>query len=105
LHFRMIKMTSFNELQLKKNWSSLTRVWPGGPGLRSTRQGDRVSLGQFPSGFLPSPWPVPGPGRPGPRSTRRASPGLKTLGKNRLVSYLNTYILSIGNLNIWKAIC
>ena len=40
---------------------------------------DRVFPGQFPSGFLPSPGPVPGPGRPGPGSTRRAGPGFKTL--------------------------
>jgi len=63
----------------KKNWPGLTRVWPGGPGPGSTRRVDRVSPGQFPSGFLPSPGPVPGPGRPGPGSTRRAGPGHKTL--------------------------
>ena len=40
---------------------------------------DQVSPGQFPSGFLPPPGPVPGLGRPGPGSTRRAGPGLKTL--------------------------
>jgi len=40
---------------------------------------DRVSPSQFPSGFLPPPGPVPGPGRPGPGSTRRAGPGFKTL--------------------------
>jgi hypothetical protein len=39
----------------------------------------RVSPGQFPSGFLPQPGPVPGSGRPGPGSTHRAGPGFKTL--------------------------
>jgi len=63
----------------KKNWPGLTRVWPGGPGPGLIRRVDRVSPGQFPSGFLPPPGPVPGPGRPGPGSTRRAGPGFKTL--------------------------
>jgi hypothetical protein len=40
---------------------------------------DRVLPGQFPSGFLPPPGPVPDPGRPGPGSTRQAGPGFKTL--------------------------
>jgi hypothetical protein len=40
---------------------------------------DRVSPAQFPSGFLPKPGLVPGPGRPGPRSTCRTGPGFKTL--------------------------
>jgi len=40
---------------------------------------DRVSPGQFPSGFLPPPGLVPGPGQPGPGSTRRAGLGFKTL--------------------------
>jgi len=65
----------------KKNWPGLTRVWPGGPGPGLIRRVDRVSPGQFPSGFLPPPGPVPGPGRPGPGSTRRAGPGFKTLTK------------------------
>ena len=37
------------------------RVSAGWPGSRV----DRVSPGQFPSGFLPPPGPVPGPGRSG----------------------------------------
>jgi hypothetical protein len=69
-HFRMIKTTSFNDLQLKKK---LTGSHPGFDLV------DRVSPGQFPSGFLPSPGPVPGLGRPGPGSTRRAGPGFKTM--------------------------
>jgi hypothetical protein len=46
---------------------------------------DRVERvpGQFPSGFLPPPGPVSSPGRPGPGSTRRASPGFKTLIKTK----------------------
>jgi hypothetical protein len=40
---------------------------------------DRVSPGQLPGGFLLGPGPVPGPGRPGPGSTRRAGPGFKTM--------------------------
>ena len=50
---------------------------PGLPG--STRRVDRVSPGQLPSGFLPPPGPIPGPGRPGPGSTRRAGSGFKTM--------------------------
>jgi hypothetical protein len=42
-------------------------------------QVDRVSPSQFPSGFLPPPGLVPGPGQPGPGSTRRAGLGFKTL--------------------------
>jgi len=63
----------------KKKWPGLTRVWPGGLGSESTRRVDRVFPGQFPSGFLPQPGPVPGPGWPGPGLTRRAGPGFKTL--------------------------
>jgi hypothetical protein len=74
-HFRMIKTTSFNDLQLK---NKLTESHPGLTGWTGSRV-DRVSPGQFPSGFLPSPGPVPGPGRPGPGSTCRAGPGLKKL--------------------------
>jgi hypothetical protein len=66
----------------QKNWPGLTRVWPGGLGPGSTLRVDRVSPGQFPSGFFPSPGPVPSPGRPGPGSTRRAGPGFKTLPKS-----------------------
>jgi hypothetical protein len=40
---------------------------------------DRVSPGQLPDEFLLGPGPVPGPGRPGPGSTRRTSPGFKTM--------------------------
>jgi hypothetical protein len=48
------------------------------PGLTGSRV-DRVFPGQFPSGFLPPPGPVPGPGRSGPGSIRRGSPDFKTL--------------------------
>ena len=48
---------------------------------------DRVFPGQFPSGFLPQPGPVPGPGRPGPGSTRRAGPGFKTLTKTQEINW------------------
>jgi len=58
----------------------LTGSHPGLAGWTGSRV-DRVSPGQFPSGFLPQPGPVLGPGRPGPGSTRRASSGFKTLGK------------------------
>jgi hypothetical protein len=54
----------------------LIRSHPGWTGSRV----DRGFPGQFPSGFLPPPKPVPGLGRPGPGSTRRAGPGFKTLG-------------------------
>ena len=56
----------------------MTGSHPGLTGWTGSRV-DRVSPGQFPSGFLPPPGPVPGPGRPGPGSTRRAGPGFKTL--------------------------
>jgi len=59
-------------VKIKKNW-------PGGPGPGSILRVDRVFPDQFPSGFLPSPGMVPGSGRPGPRSTRRAGSGFKTL--------------------------
>jgi hypothetical protein len=73
-------------VKIKKNWPGLTRFWPGGPCPGSTHRVDRVSPGQFPSGFLPQLGLIPGSGRPGPRSTRRAGPGFKTLKKN---SYWN----------------
>jgi hypothetical protein len=41
----------------------------------------RVLLGQLPGGFLLRPGPIPCLGQPGPRSTRRASPGFKTMAK------------------------
>ena len=47
----------------------------GSPGFRV----DRVSPGQLLGGFLLRPGPVPGPGQPGPGSTRRAGPGFKTM--------------------------
>jgi len=74
-HFRWQKTTSFNDSENKKK---LTGSHPGLAGWTGSRV-DRVSPGQFPSGFLPQPGPVPGPGRPGPGSTRRAGPGFKTL--------------------------
>jgi len=42
---------------------------PGRPGF----------AGPTPKQVLPPPGPVPGPGRPGPGSTRWAGPGFKTL--------------------------
>jgi len=63
----------------KKIRSGLSRVYPGRPGSGSTRRVDRVSPGQLPSEFLPPPGRVPGPGRLGLGSTRRAGPGFKTL--------------------------
>jgi hypothetical protein len=56
----------------------LTGSHPGLAGWTRSRV-DRVSPGQFPSGFLPQPGPVPGSGQPGPKSTRWAGPGFKTL--------------------------
>ena len=55
------------------------------PGFDRVDRVDRVFPGQFPSGFLPPPGPVPGPGRPGPGSTRRAGPGFKTLQKTKIL--------------------
>ena len=43
---------------------------PGLPGL--TRRVDCVLQGQIPGQFFHQPAPVPAPGQPGPRSTRRA---------------------------------
>jgi len=62
-----------------KNRPGLNRVYPGRPGSGLTCRVDRVQPGQLPSGFLLRPGPVPGPGRPGPGSTRRAGPGFKTM--------------------------
>ena len=59
----------------------LTGSHPGLAGRTGSRV-DRVSPGQFLSWFLPQPGLVPGPGRPGPGSTRRAGPGFKTLDLN-----------------------
>ena len=58
-HFRWQKTTSFNDSENKKK---IDRVSPG------FGRVDRVPgwpsfPGQFPSGFLPQPGPVPGPGR------------------------------------------
>jgi hypothetical protein len=55
------------------------RVYPGRPGSELTCRVDRVSPGQLPDGFLLRPGPVPGPGWPGPGSTRRAGPSFKTM--------------------------
>jgi len=57
------------------NTKKIDRVSPGWTG----SQVDWVSPGQLPSGFLPPPGPVPGPGRSGPGSTCRAGPRFKTL--------------------------
>jgi hypothetical protein len=57
----------------------LGRVYPGRPGSGSIRRVDRVLPGQLPGGFSLRPVPVPGPGQPGPKSTRRAGPGFKTM--------------------------
>jgi len=56
---------------------------PGSPGFRV----DRVFPGQLPGGFLLRPGPVPGPGRPGPGSTRRAGPGFKTVDYCTKIGY------------------
>jgi len=61
----------------KENKAGSQPGLPGSPGFRV----DRVSPGQLPSGFLPPPGRVLGPGWPGPGSTRRAGPGFKTLFK------------------------
>jgi len=61
-----------------KKRPGLSRVCPSCPGFGSTRRVDRVSPGQLLGRFLLRPGPVPGPGRPGPGSTRRAGPGFKT---------------------------
>jgi len=70
-------------VKIKKNWPGLTLVWPGGPGTELPCRVDRVSPGQFPSGFLPQPGQVPGPGRHGPGLTRQAGSGFKTLYKTQ----------------------
>jgi len=67
----------------KRERPGLSRVYPGRLGSGSTRLVDRVFPGQLPGGFLLRPGPVPGPGRPGPESTRRAGPGFKTVVKTR----------------------
>ena len=67
-----------HRLMTVKIKKKLTGSHPGLAGCTGSRV-DRVSPGQFPSGFLPPPGPVPGPGWPGLGSTRRAGPGFKTL--------------------------
>jgi hypothetical protein len=57
----------------------LVRVCPGRPGHWLTRRVDRVLPGCCPRRFCSKPGPVQPPGRPGPGSTRRAGPGLKTM--------------------------
>ena len=77
LTLQKAKTSSFNDCQYKKK---IDRVSPGFDRV------DRVSPGQFPSGFWPPPGLVPCPGRPGPGSTHRAGPGFKTL-EHRSLSY------------------
>jgi len=74
------------------NKKKIDRVSPGFdrvdrvPGRPAGWTGSRVDppgrpgfAGPTPEQVLPPPGPVPGPGRPGPGSTRWAGPGFKTL--------------------------
>jgi len=65
------------------NIKKIDRVSPGWIGSRV----DQVSPGQLPSGFLPPPGLVVGPGRPGHESTRLAGLGFKTLPKPTCLGY------------------
>jgi hypothetical protein len=86
---RRFKTTSFNVyVYIKKKEVGSQPGLPGSPGFRVNPLGrpgfarptpQRVSPGQLLNGFLLRPEPVPGPGWPGPGSTRRASPGFKTM--------------------------
>jgi len=69
---------SKTRLMIVKIKKKLTGSHPGLAGWIGFRV-DRVFPGQFPREFLPQSGPVPGSGRPGTGSTRRACPGFKTL--------------------------
>jgi hypothetical protein len=77
----------------KKKRPGLSRVFLGRPGSGSTHRVNRVFPGQLPSGFLLRPGPILGPGRQGPKSTRRAGPGFKTVLK---ISKKDKYIKETG---------
>ena len=66
-----------SHISKKKKKPGLVRVRPGSPG--STRRVVRVWPGCCHSRSFIKPRPVQPPGRPGPRSTRRAGPGLITV--------------------------
>jgi len=91
----------FGHENIKKKNPCLSRVWPGRPGPWLTLRVDRVWPGQFPACFWLRPGPATGPGRPGPESTHRAGPGLKTLLHR---SQCNLSIYSITNSNIFFVI-
>ena len=75
--FKRPKQRRFKAFYIKKKETGFQPGLPWSPGFRV----GRVSPGQLPTGFLLRPGPVPGPGRPGPGSTRRAGPGFKTMSK------------------------
>jgi hypothetical protein len=86
----------------KKIRSGLSRVYPGRPGSGSTRRVDRVSPGQLPSEFLPPPGRVPGPGRLGLGSARRAGPGFKTLVEIEKTIQKNKIVIKLCLVVIFK---
>ena len=75
--FKRPKQRRFKAFYIKKKETGFQPGLPWSPGFRV----GRVSPGQLPTGFFLRPGPVPGPGRPGPGSTRRAGPGFKTMSK------------------------
>jgi hypothetical protein len=62
----------------KKIRPGLSRVYPSRPGSVDP-PGRPCFAGSNPWLFLLKPGPAPGPGQPGPGSTRRAGPGFKTM--------------------------
>ena len=67
-------------VNIKKKIDRVSLGWTGS-------RVDWVSPGQLLSGFLPPPGSVPGPSRPGPRSTCQAGPSFKTLGETKQYNF------------------
>jgi len=72
----------------------LARVCQGHPGHGLTRRVERFLPGRCTGRSFDKPGPVQPPGRPGPGSTRRAGPGLITMGWCRKTSYITNHSLN-----------
>jgi len=83
----MAKMMTFYLFIYIKKQLGLIWVYLGHTSPRSTLRVDRVLPGQILGWFFLKPDPIPALGQPGPRSTRRARPGFKTM--------LSTYMFEL----------